>query len=99
MKTVPLRQKPSQTVTCLLNFQLCKIQVYQKRTGVFINIFVDDAPITTGRICRDRVKLVHQDYKGFQGDLFFIDTQGTSDPDYTGIGDRFQLCYTSPGEI
>ncbi len=32
-------------------------------------------------------------YLGFIGDLLFIDTQGTSDPDYTGLGTRYFLVY------
>ena len=99
MKIVPLKPKPSQKVSCLLNNQLCKIAVYQKTTGLYINLLVDDDPIITGRICRDRVRIVGQDYKGFLGDMFFMDFQGKDDPDYTGIGTRFFLCYTLPGEI
>ncbi len=32
-------------------------------------------------------------YLGFTGSLLFIDTQGTSDPDYTGLGTRYFLIY------
>jgi hypothetical protein len=36
---------------------------------------------------------------GFIGDLIFIDTQGTSDPNYTGLGSRFLLAYLSPTDL
>ena len=32
-------------------------------------------------------------YLGFIGDLLFVDTQGVSDPDYTGLGTRYFLIY------
>ena len=32
-------------------------------------------------------------YLGFVGDLLFVDTQGVSDPDYTGLGTRYFLIY------
>ena len=34
-------------------------------------------------------KLVREAYLGFTGDLFFVDTQGNDNPDYTGLDGRF----------
>ena len=99
MKIIPLKPKPSQIVTCLLNNQLCKIAVYQKKYGLFINLHIEDEPIITGRICRDRVKIAGQSYKGLSGDLIFVDFVGKEDPAYLGIGDRFFLCYLGPTEL
>ena len=38
-------------------------------------------------------------YDGFQGNLFFIDIQGSDDPDYTGFNSRWYLIYLTPDEL
>lgn len=49
--------------------------------------------MVAGMVCRDRVTLTRNTYGQFIGSLAFIDTQGTSDPTYDGLGDRYQLVY------
>lgn len=99
MLVIPLSATPSQTLTALLASQQCKINVYEKTTGVFIDLYVNDAPIMTGVICRDRVLLVREDYLGFVGDLAFYDTQGTSDPTNSGFGSRYLLVYLAESDL
>jgi hypothetical protein len=50
-------------------------------------------------MCMDRVKLVRHAYLGFIGNLGFIDTQGKTDPDYTGFGARYQLIYLEATDL
>lgn len=90
---IPLSPVPNQTVTVLLGNQYCRINVYQKTTGLYLDLFINDVSILTGRICRDRVYLVASAYLGFTGDLIFADTNGDSDPEYSGIGTRYFLFY------
>lgn len=99
MLVIPLSATPSQTLNVLLASQQCKINVYAKSTGVFIDLYVNDAPIMTGVICRDRVKLVRQAYLGFTGDLVFVDTQGLNDPTYDGFGTRYMLVYLETTDL
>ena len=99
MKEIPLRPKANQTLTCILNSQLCRIKVYQKSTGLFFDLYRNDEPIVTARICRDRVRLIHSDYHGFSGDIVFVDTIGRNDPEYTELGSRYLLAYMEPSEI
>jgi hypothetical protein len=35
---------------------------------------------------------------GFIGNLLFVDTQGSSDPTYDGLGSRFSLVYLTAEE-
>lgn len=56
-------------------------------------MYVSGNLIIAGVICQDRNRIVRDLYLGFIGDLCFIDIQGTSDPIYTGLGDRYVLCY------
>lgn len=90
---IPLSAAPSQIVATLLGTQQCRIAVYQKRTGLFLDLFVNDKAVALGILCRDRVWLIRDAYFGFTGDLAFIDTQGVADPDYTGLAGRYQLVW------
>lgn len=99
MNVIPLAAVPSQTLSVLLASQNCQIKVYQKTTGVYIDLYVNNVPVVTGVICRNAVQVVRQAYLGFGGDLAFLDTQGSDDPTYTGLGARFQLVYFAAGEL
>lgn len=90
---VPLQAVPSQTVALTLAGQQCQINVYQKTTGLFFDLIVGGVDVIKARICRNRALLVASPYLGFIGDLMFYDTQGTSDPDYTGLADRYALVF------
>lgn len=99
MQIVPLTAAPSLRLSILLGGQNCQINVYQKTTGVYLDLSVNDSPIVSGVVCRDRVALVRDSYLGFTGDLSFFDTQGASDPTYTGFGARFQLVYLEASDL
>lgn len=99
MKTLALAAIPAQSFSAVLGGQNCQISVYQKSTGVFVDIAINNSRIISGKICLDRVKLVRQAYLGFVGDLFFADTQGVSDPVYTGFGTRYQLVYLEASDL
>lgn len=99
MNVVPLQSLPSQTLNVSLAGQACTIAIYQKTTGVFLDLTVAGAPCVFGVLCHDRVRLVRQAYLGFIGDLSFIDTQGRDDPQYTGMGSRWVLAYLTPDDI
>ncbi|MDF2386591.1 hypothetical protein JMG10_34330 [Nostoc ellipsosporum NOK] len=76
-----------------LGAESCRIAVYQKRTGLYLDLFVNDAAVVVGALCRDRTFLIRNAYLGFTGDLVFVDSQGISDPDYTGLGTRYALLW------
>lgn len=93
MQIIPLSATPSQTFDTVLGDQNCSIKLYQKSTGLYIDVSVDGTPVATAVICRDRVKLVRYGYRGFVGNLAFFDTQGVDDPQYDGLGSRYKLVY------
>lgn len=104
MLVVPLSAVPSQIVTTNLNNQPCQIAVYQKLTGMFIDLYVNDVLIVGGVECENVNRIVRDVYLGFSGDLLFLDNQpsqtdGPSDPFYTGLGTRFTLMYLFPTEL
>lgn len=99
MQVIPLQPVPSQVVTCLLGSQACKIAVSQKNTGMLVDLYVNDALVIGGVIAENVNRIVRSVYLGFIGDIAFIDLQGTSDPEYTGLGTRYQLVYLSESDI
>jgi hypothetical protein len=99
MLAIPIQATPAQSLNSVLGGQNCQINIYQKSTGLFLDLLVSNSPIILSTICLDRVKLVRETYLGFIGDLVFTDTQGTSDPVYTGLGSRFVLLYLEASDL
>lgn len=98
MRAVDLQAVPAQSVKVVLGDQNVEISVYQKDQGLFVDVIVAGADIVRSIIARDSVPIVCRDYAGFVGNLMFIDNQGASDPDYTGLADRFSLVYLDAEE-
>jgi len=90
---IPTVATANQTLTVTLGGQLCKITIIQRNGLVYLSLTANNTPVIDTRMCRDRTKLVRGAHLGFSGDLAFVDTQGASDPDYTGFGTRYQLVY------
>jgi hypothetical protein len=99
MLTIPLQPTPSQSLSIVLANQNCQINVYQKSTGMYLDLAVSNAALIDAVICLDRVRMVREKYLGFIGDLAFVDTQGTSDPVYSGLGARYQLIYLEASDL
>lgn len=101
MQIVTLQPIANQTVLCQLNGQACSLQVQQYAYGTFFTLSVGAALIIANVICENLVRLVRLAYLGFSGDFVFLDTQGTSDPVYTGFGPngRYQLVYLAPSDL
>lgn len=100
MQTIPLSPIPAQSLQIVLDGQNCQIAVYQKSTGLYFDLALNGAPITTTAIARDEAEILHdRRYLGFAGDFMFVDTQGSADPVYTGLGDRWLLVYLSAADL
>jgi hypothetical protein len=63
---------------------------------LFIDVGINGKLIIGGVIAHDRCKIVRDPYLGFIGDLAFWDSQGTQDPDWTGLNSRYYLGYFYP---
>lgn len=99
MRKIPLRAVPAQACSVVLDGQNCQVSVYQKSTGVYLDLQVNHVPVAMAVLCHDRVWLIRETYSGFVGDLTFVDTQGRDDPVYTGLGGRFLLMYRESTEL
>ena len=99
MLLVPLDSVPSQTLFITLGGQACSIALRDNGDNLYFSLFVSNAPIMVGKICRNRQRLlVGLDYRGFIGDFVFVDLQGDDQPAYIGLGSRWQLYYLGAGE-
>jgi hypothetical protein len=99
MLIVPIQAVANQVVSVLLAGQQCQVSVYQRSTGLFLDLAVSAAPIVYGVICQDRNPIVRDAYLGFVGDLAFFDVQGTYDPTFDGLGVRYFLGYYDITEL
>lgn len=99
MQTITLQAIKAQEMTVRLGDQSVTLRIYQRSTGLFIDIGIDDLWIAQGVACLSGNKLVRYPYLGFSGELFFADTKGSDDPVYDGLGDRFLLFYATAEEM
>ena len=99
MQIIPIQAGPNQAVTVTLAGQPCQINVRQTLYGISVDLFVANAIVVAGTPALDRTRIVRSTYLGFIGDLVFIDTQGTSDPTYDGLGTRYRLAYIEASEL
>lgn len=99
MQIIPIQSLANQTLTCYLGGQQTSLNIYQKSTGMFMDVYVGNTLIIGGVICLNQRNIVRDAYLGFIGDFFWVDTYGTgSDPTYTGLGTQFQLWYVEADE-
>lgn len=96
---IPIAAVPNQTIAVPVAGQNCQVSIYQKTTGLYMDVLVDNEPIILSVICEDRNRIVRDAYLGFIGDFAFYDTQGVTDPVYTGFGSRYLLLYISADEL
>jgi hypothetical protein len=99
MLIIPINDVYAQSLRVTLASQSCSINIYQKSTGLYVDLLVSDQLIIGGVLCRDRNFIVLDLYLGFIGDLGFYDTQGFSDPSSPGLGTRFLLAYLQLSDL
>src|ERR1043165_1124684 len=99
MVVVPILDVPNQSFNVLLDNQFCEFNIYQKSTGLFGDLRVNNELIVGGRIWQDRNRFIRSSYTLFKGDFAFVDMHGSSDPSYPGLGSRFILVYYEASEL
>lgn len=101
MQIIPIISAASQTFSVVLAEQSCKVDLYQKYSGFYCNLYLDNELVIGGVICENINRIVRDPYLGFVGDLIFIDTQGSDDPDYStdGLGTRFLFAYLTETDL
>jgi hypothetical protein len=99
MIRVPLAATPNQTLAVTLSGQPCQIALRQNGANMYFDLRVNNVDIVLTKICRNKqLLLLDAKYKGFRGDFIFNDSQGDTQPFYTGLDSRYFLYYVEPGE-
>lgn len=98
MQLIPIQPVPSQQLQVVLAGQNCQIAIYQKPQGLFVDLSSNGVTISLATIAQDANPLNPISYSGFLGNLVFTDTQGSTNPVYTGLGSRYQLIYLTAAE-
>ena len=100
MQTIQVEAVPNQTVTVLLAGQLTQLNIYTMSDGLlYMDVLLNNVVIVSGVLCLNNNLIVRSISSGFLGDFIFTDTQGNTDPYYTGLGTRFQLLYLTASEV
>lgn len=96
---IPLQAVPSQTLQVVLAGQQCAVSLYVKTQAMFFDLALSGNPIAYAVQVKNLVSLVPTAYFGFVGWLLMVDTQGVDDPQYTGLGTRWQLLYLTEADL
>lgn len=113
MQVVPLEALPSQTLQIVLGGQNCALSVYTldgydftdptlntTNENIYLDFSYGGVDVTETQICLNQKRLlINRQYLGFVGDFMFVDTQGTNDPQYQGLGSRYVLLYLSAADL
>lgn len=99
MQIIPVQAVPNQTFAVLLANQPCQITLTTRMLGLYLDLVIANTPVRRGVKCENANRLIRYKYLGFTGDLWFLDTQGTEDPDYTGLGSRFLFEYIEAADL
>lgn len=93
IQIIPLDTIPDQTFVIDLNGQDCQIHLYLRYRYMYMDLMKDDEILFQGQICLNNINMIRLPYLKFDGQLRFVDTQGSDDPYYTGFGERWFLVY------
>jgi len=96
MEIATVANRASQLLTLPVRTAVATIALSQRGTGLYADIGLAGQIIAAGVLALDGVPLLNNPYLGFPGDLAIFDTQGSADPDYTGLGSRFKLLWAMP---
>ena len=90
---IPLQAVPVQKAAFTLGGQEITVSLLPRLGRLYATVFADGLPVVRERICRHAVPLANEAYCPLNGELFFIDTAGSSDPVWQELGSRFILVY------
>lgn len=93
MLQIPIQPIPSQFVKVVLGGQNFQILLQQKEQGLFVDVNVNGVDIVTSVIARDNDDILCRKYTGVADTLRFLDLQGSTDPEYSGLNSRYVLIY------
>lgn len=91
---IPVTSTPSQSLNVIINGTVFRLDIYQRSTGLYMNVWVNGVVVVSGAICQNLNPVVHADYLSLGGDFVWVDMQGSQDPVYSGLGSRYVLTFS-----
>lgn len=95
--TIPLRAEPSQEFSIILEGQNVTLRFFTREypgaQKLYCDAAVDGVPVWYGHICRHFQDVRLYEYLPLAGVMRFVDMQGDADPEWQGLGERWQLLY------
>lgn len=113
MLTIPLAAVASQTLQFVAAGQNCQMSVYTNdgydysdltlstpQAYIAIDFAYNGIQVTSTQNCLNLARLLkNRQYLGFVGDFMFVDTQGSDDPQFAGLGLRWVLLYLEASDL
>lgn len=93
MQEIRISPNPNQRFNVTLNGQNCTISLKQMGSYLYLGLAVDSFVICEGAICQEAAEIIQSPSPYFKGSLFFIDTEGSNPPDWSGLGARYRLIF------
>ena len=101
MLEISLNNVPNQQFNIVLDEQDCTIHLYQRKTRLYMDLFLDGVALRYGAVCLPHIDIVDQPYP-FKGVLMFVDSLSEPakqmPPQYADLGTRYQLFYLTDEE-
>lgn len=98
MRLISAEPLKSQAILFPIGDSQVGLTLVQRGDILYADVYLDGRCICQGVPCLNGNRIIHYKYLGFPGDLFFVDTLGNSDPNYSGIGSRYLLYHLSEDE-
>lgn len=90
---IPLDNIPNQKFQIQLGDKTCQFEFITRGLFLYMNLAVDNEEQINGLICINNVNLIPYKIMNIEGALYFKDTQGSLDPVYWGLNERWLLIY------
>lgn len=103
MIKIPLSPLPNQEFMIVLGKHNCTINIYQRGSFLYLDLFVNNQLIQQGALIVPKASLVTVGSALFSGQLRIIDKErkplDQEPPNYLGLGSRYELYYLSDQEV
>lgn len=96
---VPLSALPSQELSLVLGNQDVTVRVLTRGDYLYLDVLNEDTPIILGQLIVSNANLLPSGLTNFVGNFRMVDTNGNADPEYIGLGERWQLLYLSDEDL
>jgi hypothetical protein len=97
-QVIPLPAQANQSFSCILDGALAQFTFTTTAEGLFADVVYNGVSVAAGRLCLDRTNINSAKYLGMPQGLYFVDTLGTSDPQFAGFNTQYLLLYGDPAD-